>query len=350
MTLAAAMLAVTVSGCGGEQSGQNADGTTTIRVGTMAEVGGSMVQYALDQGYFEDAGLNIEMELFATGVPINEALAAGEVDVGVSGMASIFSLANGKTTWIGETNSGSSGLGIYVRDDNPVLGVSGTVAEHPDIKGDSATAKGMEVLGPVSTSQQYHVVAYANAMGLSADEVPMINMEQGPALTAFQSGQGDAISASPPNSFILEDAGYQKISDFDEVNGCSVPDGVIVNTEFLQENRDALVSFLKVLGTVADEFNADEQKRFDFSMEFFTENGKQYTDSVLTKMIEVRPCWDAEYYTADSYVFGEGLYSMIEYYKGDGKITDAQVPAIEKSFDASLLEEALGIDMQEMSF
>ena len=85
-------------------------------------------------------------------------------------------------------------------------------------------------------------------------------------------------------------------------------------------------------------------------MEFFTENGKQYTDSVLTKMIEVRPCWDAEYYTADSYVFGEGLYSMIEYYKGDGKITDAQVPAIEKSFDASLLEEALGIDMQEMSF
>ena len=159
MTLAAAMLAAALSGCGGEQSGQNADGTTTIRVGTMAEVGGSMVQYALDQGYFEDAGLNIEMELFATGVPINEALAANEVDVGVSGMASIFALANGKTTWIGETNSGSSGLGIYVREDNPVLEVSGTVAEHPDIKGDAATAKGMEVLGPVSTSQQYHVVA-----------------------------------------------------------------------------------------------------------------------------------------------------------------------------------------------
>lgn len=350
MTLAAAMLTAALSGCGGEQSGQNADGTTTIRVGTMAEVGGSMVQYALDQGYFEEAGLNVEMELFATGVPINEALAADEVDMGVTGMAALFALANGQTTWIGETNSGSSGLGIYVREGNPVLEVSGTVADYPDIKGDASTAKGMEVLGPVSTTQQYHVIAYANAMGLNADEVPMINMEQGPALTAFQSGQGDAISASPPNSFILEEAGYAKISDFDEVNGSSVPDGVIVNTAFLEENRDACVAFLKVLYQVADEFNADRQTRFDSSMAFFTENGKQYTDSVLDKFIELRPCYDKTVFTVEDYVFGEGLYSMVTHYMADGKISEAQVPAIEQSLDGSLLQEALGIEIKQMSF
>lgn len=351
--LAAAALALPLTACGGKddvQQAVDASGNTKIRVGTMAEVGGSLVQYAQDQGYFEEEGLAIDIQLFATGVPINEALAANEVDIGVSGMASLFSLANGNTTWIGETNSGSSGLGIYVREGHPALGVSGTVADHPEILGDAATVTGMEVLGPVSTSQQYHVVAYAKAMGLQSADVPMINMEQGPALTAFQSGQGDAISASPPNSFALEDAGYQKISDFDMVNGCPVPDGVIVNSAFMEANRDACVRFLKVLYRAAEEFNADTQKRFDFSMEFFTNNGKQYTDSILETMIKVRPCWDADYFTQDDYVFGQGLYSMIDYYIADGKISEGQVPSIEASFDVSLLEEALGVEIRSVAF
>lgn len=349
----AAALALALAACGGKDSAQSAvdaSGNTKIRVGTMAEVGGSLVQYAQDQGYFAEEGLAVDVQLFATGVPINEALAANEVDIGVSGMASLFSLANGNTTWIGETNSGSSGLGIYVREDNPVLDISGTVDGHPEILGDATTASGMEVLGPVSTSQQYHVVAYAKAMGLPSEDVPMINMEQGPALTAFQSGQGDAISASPPNSFALEDAGYQKISDFDMVNGSPVPDGVIVDTAFMEANRDACVKFLKVLYRAADEFNADTQKRFDFSMDFFTNNGKQYTDSILEKMIEIRPCWDKDYMTQDSYTFGQGLYSMISYYIADGKISESQVPAIKASFDVSLLEEALGAEIQSVDF
>lgn len=58
-------------------------------VGTMANALGLPVHWAQEKGYFEDAGLDVELEIFATGAPINEAMAAGELDVAVSGMASL---------------------------------------------------------------------------------------------------------------------------------------------------------------------------------------------------------------------------------------------------------------------
>ena len=59
-----------------------------LRVGTMALTMGVPVLYAEEKGYFEEAGLNVSIELFATGAPINEAIAAEQIDIAVSGFAS----------------------------------------------------------------------------------------------------------------------------------------------------------------------------------------------------------------------------------------------------------------------
>lgn len=72
-------------------------------------------------GYFEELGLNVEFYQFANGAGINEALAAKEVDVGVSGLAMIFSLASGTCKMIGESQV-SSAMGVYVRPDSPNSG------------------------------------------------------------------------------------------------------------------------------------------------------------------------------------------------------------------------------------
>lgn len=78
-----------------------AEGSKLV-VGTMPLTVGVPVQHALEQGYYADEGLDVEVIIFPTGAPINEAYGAGQLDVAVSGLASVFSLALGTTHWIGE--------------------------------------------------------------------------------------------------------------------------------------------------------------------------------------------------------------------------------------------------------
>ncbi len=95
-------------GCGAKQ---NTDGSMKMRVGTQPSAVGVPVQYALDNGFFKEEGLEVDLQLFPTGAPINEAIAANNIDLAANGLASVFTLANGLCDWIGEGNS-AGGMGI----------------------------------------------------------------------------------------------------------------------------------------------------------------------------------------------------------------------------------------------
>ena len=118
MLLSMAMTATLLAGCGSssDSTGDTTDGDgakeyDVLRVAMMPFGGNVPAQYAYDQGYFEELGLNVEFYQFANGAGINEALAAKEVDVGVSGLAMIFSLASGTCKMIGESQV-SSAMGV----------------------------------------------------------------------------------------------------------------------------------------------------------------------------------------------------------------------------------------------
>ena len=120
-------------GAKGEQNQEPSSSTEaalsgeTLRVGTMPVTLGVPVQYAYDQGYFEDAGLDVEIVLFATGAPVNEAMAAGEIDVAVSGMASVYALATGMYTYIGDGSITLDGEAIYARPDSDIAKAEGVL-------------------------------------------------------------------------------------------------------------------------------------------------------------------------------------------------------------------------------
>ena len=48
--------------------------TGPLRVGVMPSAVGAPVQYALENGYFADEGIEIDLILFPSGAPINEAV------------------------------------------------------------------------------------------------------------------------------------------------------------------------------------------------------------------------------------------------------------------------------------
>lgn len=101
LLLTAAMLTGVFAGCGSDSAGakdsaasaqgnspseENSD-AVTVRVGDNMALGTVTPFVAEDLGYFEEAGINVEILEFSDGSALAEAFAAGEIDVALMGIA-----------------------------------------------------------------------------------------------------------------------------------------------------------------------------------------------------------------------------------------------------------------------
>lgn len=316
----------------------------TLRVGMMPFGGNVPAQYALDKGYFEELGLKVEFFQFANGAGINEALAAQQVDVGVSGLAMIFSLASGTCKLLAETNS-SGGMGIYVREGNPVLQNKGQIANKPNLYGSADTIKGQKILGQLGTSSQYNVIGWAQQFGLTENDVEMINIDLGTDLTAFKAGEGDAIAASRPYSFQLEAEGYICAASFEDATDTTLFDVIVARNEIVESRRDELVLFLKAYNKALEEIAVDDELRFTESMNYFKSQGRDYSEQDMRSEMRVNMYVTKAYMGREGYSFGKAMINIGDFYSAGGKIEASQLPNVAASFDASMLQEALGITL-----
>lgn len=347
LLLASALAAGLLAGCGGSgQSASAADGEaapTTIRVGIVTNTMGVPAAYALEKGYYEAEGITVEPVIFSTGSLVNEAFGAGEIDVAFSGLASIFSLATGQASWIGEINT-TDGLGIYVRPDSPILEHKGEVEGYENTYGSADTLRGITILGPLGNVAQYCAANWLSIFGLTDQDASIVNMDYGPAYQAFISGEGDAVSVNNPYSFMLEDAGYVCAATFEEATKTELYDGIFASTEFIENNRDAMVGFIRATYKAVDELQ-DEDVRSEFSMAWFSENGKEYTQETMDQEIALRRYIDADFMQQPDFSFGQGMVTIADFYVDDGKITEDGKALIPDTIDVTLLEDALGIDI-----
>ena len=178
---------------------------------------------------------------------INEALSAGQVDLAGSGMASVFALASGDCYWLGDMVKTVAGLGVYVRPDSPVLKEKGLIEGKPNVYGSKETIKGLTILGSLGTSDQFEAVCWAQLFGLTGNDFEMLNMDRGPAVQAFKTGEGDAIACGgPPYNYELEEAGYIQAAGLTDVSGITISDGLVGRKAFVDKRRDDVKKFVEV--------------------------------------------------------------------------------------------------------
>lgn len=314
-----------------------------LDVGILVSTVGIPALYAKEQGWFEEAGLNVNLQIFATGAPVNEAIAAEELDIACSGFASVYSLANANCVWLLDINS-TGGMGIFAREDSPVVAAGNTVADCPNMLGSAETVKGLQILGPLGTAVQYMVEGYASKMGLAPDEVNMVNMEYAPAYQAFITGEGDLSATNPPTSYTMEDEGYIEVASFEDCTGVSLMDGCFARREICETRRDEVEKFVQVLIKAMDALQ-DYDTRFEFSMQKFTENGTTYTDEILAREIEDRAYYGTKLVTEEGYVFGEAWGAITSFLVRAEKIVADNAPNVAASLDPSYLSEAVGAEI-----
>lgn len=325
------------SGCGGSKK-------EAIRIGTMPASVGVPVQYAAENGFFEEEGVEVSIELFQTGAPINEAIASGQLDMAFSGAASIFSLANGTCVMLSEPDS-AGGMGIYARPDSAFLNDQGALPDKPSVYGSKETLKGAKVLLQLGTSGELNAQKYFEKFGLTREEYELIHMDAGPAFQAMLAGEGDLIAAYPPYSFQCEDEGMVQVCSFEDITDYEISDGGFATKALMESRREDVVKVYKAIWRAIEALE-DEQVRYDYSMKFFAANGREYTEDMMREEMLVRKYRTKERLLDESYVFGKSFIEQESFYHEQGKILDEQLGNVAKSMDASVLNEVLGIEIK----
>ena len=262
-------------------------------------------------------------------------------------MASVFALAAGDCYWLGDMVETVDGLGVYVRPDSPVLDHKGEVEGYPDVYGSAETIKGMTILGSLGTSDQFEAVSWAQVFGLTGNDFQMLNMDRGPAVQAFKTGEGDAIACGgPPYNYELEEAGYIEVADITDVSGISVSDGLIGRKAFVDEREDDVKKFIEVTYKAIDEFYSNDDIVLEEGMKFYNDNGKDYSEEMMEGEIKDKDYIGKETMSDPEYRFGSTMVGMGKFYVTDGKIEPELEENIYTSMYPNFLAEIYGIDIQ----
>ncbi|MDR1533608.1 MAG: ABC transporter substrate-binding protein [Planctomycetota bacterium] len=307
-----------------------------LLVGTMANSVGLPLQRAEQAGYFKDAGLTVEVVVFATGAPINEAMAAEELDLAVSGMASVYALATGRYKYIGEGCITIEGQTMFARKDSPVALSKGVIA---GTFGSAATVKGASILGPLATSAHYLAIKYAESFGLSTDDFQMVSMEFPQSYQAFVTGKGDLISTTPPYSMQLEDAGYVKVCDLTQVLGSPLVDANYAQNKVWKERRGDLLAFLDCYYRACKDLNDNPGMRKGIAKKWYAEEGKRYSDADLDSEAKRQTYPTLDMLLTPKFPFAFTMIAIGEFFAGQGMIAKENLPNIKASLDSSLVEE-----------
>lgn len=330
-----------LTACGGNKSGEEGSQSgEVLNVGTMALTCGVPVLYAEEQGYFEDAGLNVNIEIFATGAPINEAIAAEEIDVAVSGFASVYSLANANCTWLADVNT-TGGMALYARPDSEIA----QCTEEDGIIGSADALKGLQILEPLGTAVQYMTESYAEKFGLTPNDINQVNMEYAPAYQAFTTGEGDLIASNPPYSYTLETEGYTKLCTFENATGVNMCDGCFARTPVVEERSEDIQKFVDCLVKAMDDLQ-DDELRSEYTRKVYDENAITCSDEDLAHEIEDRDYIGTEAMSDADYVLGEAWVAITDFLVNAEKITSDNAPNVAASINPEFVSTTTGTEIK----
>lgn len=215
----------------------------TVRVAYMPNLGSAGSLFVgLDQGYFEEVGLTVEVFEFQGGPAEITAMASGDIDIAqighgahalcIEGQAVIFQMDH--TTSLSDVVVGNKAKGIET----------------------AADLKGKTVAVASGTSSEIILLAALEEAGLTIADINTVEMTVDGMTTAMISGQIDACAAWSPNTITLQDALGDNYVDLggnaDFLDKAIFPSSYITTAAYAEENHDVLVRFAQALNKAHD--------------------------------------------------------------------------------------------------
>ncbi len=311
LILAFVLLVGMLSGCGGNNSKPSApvaDGASsqagdsatpapekTYNI-TVSGISGSLnyipIYIAQQEGWLEEAGIQMDEVLFSNGPVQMESLSSDGWDIGFTGVGGVLSGVLGYDAMVlGATNSDNGTQYVFARNDSDIVAAGkGNNTVSPDIYGDAASWKGKTILCNTGTVLHYLLIKTLGGFGLSPDDVTFIAMDVPTAYSAFLAGEGDLVvlTGSAGTFPMLEDTeNYTAVS-----SGNMASTGLMCNIMANKnsyanpEKYEAMKIFLDVYFKSLDWMKANEEKAVEYLVDFSDESGNSLEPDVAAKYLK----------------------------------------------------------------
>lgn len=272
---------------------------------------------AIDNGYFEEENLELELVQFTSGATELAAMASGDIDIGYLGVGAHVFAPQGQCTILALDSTDLSGE-ILVQADSGYKTME-------DLRGKNVAIS-------AGTTSELVLSMALKLNGMERSDVNMINMDASGKVTAFMTGQIDAISIEAPyTDQIRKEMGADKVVT---ISGSKdfLPDAVFTNSwvttnKFLEGNEDVVVRFLKAwLRGTEDRYNNME-------------------DSVQKVADYINTDYDTAYLVVEktNWINNQDLKKLMD----EGALNEWYGTIRDMFLDAGLLEEKYNVPAEE---
>jgi NitT/TauT family transport system substrate-binding protein len=254
VTLLAALLAVTavVSGCGGSSTKESEDDLTHVSMAFCTFTGYAPMFIAKEQGYFEEAGIDMEFQIIEDESTYASLITKGDIQfLATAQDPNIKMYANGATS-------------KYVLTMDQSVGADGLVAA-ADIQTLDDLAGKTVALDKSASSYYFFLKALEDGSSLTEDDIDVQDMgDTTEAGVAFIGGQVDAAIMWEPelSDALAEVDGAHAIvtsADYPE----AISDSLVVNADYAAENPDIVDAVAEAWYKAVDFYNENPEEAYE---------------------------------------------------------------------------------------
>lgn len=288
---AATTEAATAAAAGTETAGgETAFGITplaeraTLSIGFFAGSAHSMPWYVADKmGFFDELNIDVEYQSFTAGPAMMEACADWDIcDVGAPG--ALNGMKNYEINMIGVSDN-EYNTALFVRPDSDL-------AKEPE---NPENWRGKKVLLNRGTTLQYMFMQYMSNIGISDIDsygIQIVDTAVGTCLTAFQTGEGDAMCVWNAFACAAEDDGFVRVTDIGKMGLNNI--STLCATKDAIENKTDLVSaayqvYYKTWEW-CNESSENKEKAVELFMDSCDDEGIAVTEETAKRLIEEYQC------------------------------------------------------------
>ena len=246
-----ALLSILLIACG-DETDKVTSATSEKIVVNIANLGYSTLNVAKEAGYLEEEfakhNATFEYSIHQAGPPINEGIASKRIDLGVLGEGAVLGGANNNldTKLISLASDGLTGINSIIATKD-----SG-VTKLEDLKGKKIAVN-------FGTSHQVFLLKVLNEVGLSVEDVNLVNLTITDAHPAFQTNQVDAWVTADLYANIEAANGAELLANGETFSLYS-PTFYIARGEFAKEHPELVEAYLRAIDRAIELKKTDNEK------------------------------------------------------------------------------------------
>ena len=252
LVLVVAILALSViTGCSEDKSTQASNDETQLRIAAQPYPLYTPVYVAYRLGYLDEelnkVGAKYEWKSFKSGPLVNEAVAAGEADLGfMADLPAIIAKSTGlPIEVVSNVAYGEKGIAVLAKADSPIQSV--------------ADLKGKKVAYATGSYAQHLLALLLSKEGLSLNDVQSVNLGAGDQPAALASGEVDAIVIWEQYISQLTSDGTAKII----ADGTGVKRGNMITyavSDYANKNPQVIEAYIKALNRANEVIKNEPEK------------------------------------------------------------------------------------------